>query len=114
MKYFTNQSLTEEISGDTLYLGIVDAGDSKKYSIWVLNDYGTLIKDLKFAITKIKIENGKKIVTSLPHPEIKITKAPEAMPIDDRQEIIFTWLPEVTLKEGLLVSLNMVGRELWG
>ena len=113
MKYFTDQSLKNEISGDSLDLGKVDAPSTKQFSLWVLNDYGTLIEHLKFSLLKIKIENGKEVVTNEPHPEMKIVKAPEIMPMDDRQEIIFTWSPEISLKEKTQVSLDMKGKELW-
>ena len=97
MTIYEDQSLTKPV--DKLDLGIVPAGETKRYSVWILNDNGTLVKDLKFSID---------------HKEITIVQAPELMQPLDRQEIIFEWNPSVTLKEGLKTELKINGIELWG
>lgn len=99
MKYFTDQNLTDEILNDTLLLGTVPGGETKQFTIWALNNYKTFIKDLKFSIA---------------HSEVKIIKAPETMIADDRQKIVFTWSPSITLEEGIEVTLEMIGQKIWG
>lgn len=97
MKLFEDQALTQEL--DKLNLGIVPAGETRRYSLWILNDNGTLVKDLKFSIE---------------HSEVTIIQSPEQMQPLERQEIIIEWSPSVTLKEGLKAELKVNGTELWG
>jgi hypothetical protein len=96
MTIYEDQNLTKPI--DRLDLGIVPGGETRRYSLWIMNDNGTLVKDLKFSVD---------------HKEVKIIQAPEQMQPLERHEIILEWTPSVTLKEGLKTELKLNGIELW-
>jgi len=96
MKIFKDKELKEEVQ--LLDLGIVRAGESKRYSYYLLNDSAAYLIDLVYKVI---------------HPEVKILKAPNAIKAKEAEEIIVEWNPAVTLKEGLKTNLEITGSELW-
>lgn len=90
---------------ETLDLKVVPAGESKRFTFWVLNDSEANIKDLQFDILG---ENGSQ------HPEVEIIESPEELTPHAVGELIIEWSPSVTLKEGLKAQVEISGKELWG
>lgn len=100
MKLYKDKELTEEIKIDDLIdFGIVPAGESKQYTIWILNDSRAYLRKLEFIIE---------------HSEIEIIEAPTELSAQTIGELIIEWNPSITLKEGLKVSLRIKREELWG
>jgi len=97
MKLFKDKNLSEEI--EELDLGIVEAGESKKFVFYVLNDSMAYLKNLKFEIE---------------HSEVKILDFPEKLQANKNGELLIEWNPSITLKEGLKAQLKISGTELWG
>lgn len=97
MKIFSNKELTQEITG--LDLGIVEAGEIKEFTFYILNDSSAYLKELDFNVE---------------HQEVKIISAPKELPAQSNDKLIIKWSPSVTLKEGLKAQLRIKGKELWG
>ena len=69
MKIFKDALMTQEV--DILDLGIVPAGETKKYAYYVFNDVSALIIDLQFTVE---------------HKEVKVVKAPETLKYLEKSE----------------------------
>lgn len=98
MKIYTDINLTEEIT-DVLSLGTVQAGESKTFTFYVVNNSMALLQNLEFSID---------------HQEIKIVNFPESLSAQARDKFTVEWNPTVTLKEGLHAPLRIKCEELWG
>ena len=97
MRIFKDKELTQEII--ELDLGIVEAGETKTFMFYVLNDSKANLHELKFSIL---------------HDEVKIIEAPKELSSYANDELTIEWNPSVTLKEGLKAQLRVEGKELWG
>lgn len=97
MKIFKDQELKNEII--ELDLGILEAGESKKYIYYIWNDSKAQLLNLVFFVD---------------NQEVKIVKYPEKLEINESSILVIEWKPSITLKEGLKANLSMKGKELWG
>jgi len=84
---------------DTFDLGIVPAGETKRFEYEIFNDSSATLRDLKFTLL---------------NEETKIIEAPKAMMPQAVDKLIIEWSPSVTLKQGLKAELKIAGIELWG
>lgn len=96
MKIYKDSSLKEEIK--TLDLGVVDAGTTKEFSFYVLND------------TVAKLEN---IVFDINNTEVAIKIAPSELKANSSGELVVAWSPSITLKKGLKTILNVKANEIY-
>jgi len=96
MKLFKDPALTEPIQN--LDLGIVAAGETAEFTFYVYNDTLAEVKELVF-----KVENS----------EVKIIRAPKELKAKKSDELVISWSPSVTLKQGLSTRLGITGIELW-
>ena len=99
MKIYKDKKLTEEIEDKTFDLGIVPAGEVKRFSFWIYNNDKSYLQLLKFSVD---------------HQEVAVIKAPVDLKPEDVGELILEWSPSVTLKQGLKTVLRVSGVELWG
>lgn len=97
MKIYEDKALIKEI--EILDLGIVPAGETKRFTFYVLNDSKAHLRILKFTVA---------------HDEVKVIDAPEELTTQAKGELILEWSPSVTLKQGLKAQLRISGIELWG
>ena len=98
MKIFKDKNLTKELI-EILDFGIVQAGETKQFKFWVLNDLLGILNELEFI---------------LEHKELKILKSPKELLPHAVGELIIEWSPSITLKAGLKTKLHIRGTELWG
>ena len=96
MKLYKDSNQKEEVS--SLDLGIVIAGDTKKYDFYVVNDSKAVLENLNFDIS---------------HKEVKITSAPKVLKENEVGRLSIEWSPSVTIKEGLKTLLKIQATELW-
>ena len=96
MKIFKDKELTQEV--EVLDLGIVPAGETKKYTFFVYNELKADLKELEFKIA---------------HKEVKILSSPVLMNAESKDDLVIEWSPSITLKEGLKAALLIDGLELW-
>ncbi len=98
MKIYSDNELQHELI-NTLDLGIVDAGEEKEFTFYLLNDTPARLERLEFTIE---------------HNEVETIKAPETLSANERGILVVKWSPSVTLKEGLQAKLHIEGKSLWG
>ena len=98
MKIFKDKTLTQELI-EVLDFGILEAGNIKQYTFYILNDTLAHLKELEFIIE---------------HNELEIIKLPTELMPQTVGELIIEWKASVTLKEGLKAVLHVKGKELWG
>jgi hypothetical protein len=96
MKIFKDRDHKQEVS--ELDLGIVKAGDSKKYLFFLYND------------TKANLVD---VVVAINHKEVKIVESPKIIDAEKSGELVIEWKPSITLKEGLKTQLEINATELW-
>jgi len=99
MKIYKDHDFTQEVKDEIFDLGIVPAGETKKFTFYIFNDSNAFLKNLKFSVK---------------HDEVRIIKFPEKLAANMSGELILEWKPSVTLKEGLKARLRISGIELWG
>ncbi len=97
MRIYKDKDLMEEIT--VLDLGIVDAGETEKFTFWIKNESNAFLRKLEFSIE---------------HNEIEILSAPKEMSAQAVDELVVEWSPSITLKDGLKAQLRVRGEELWG
>ena len=97
MKIYSDKDLSKEVS--ILDLGIVLAGETKKFTFYVENNSSAHIKNLEFTVS---------------HPEVEVMEAPEELSAFTSDKLIIKWSPSITLKEGLKAQLDIKGVEIWG
>lgn len=96
MKIFKSDDLTTPI--ERLDLGIVMAGDKKRFDFIVENDSAAELVDLTF-----KPDSA----------EVKVVESPKKIKAYERASLTIEWAPSVTLKAGLKTSLQIKGSEIW-
>lgn len=97
IKLFKDKDLEHEIF--ELDLGIVNAGESRKYTVWMQNN---------------SLAHLKEIIIDINHNEVKVTEAPMEMTPHTVEEVTIEWSPSITLKEGLTAQLNITAKEIYG
>lgn len=98
MKIYIDSELRHEIKDDTFDLGIVPAGEVKKFTFYVVNEKSNhVLEKLKFTVK---------------HNEVEVIEAPEKMNPNSSHVLVLQWSPSVTLEEGLKVSLAITGIKL--
>lgn len=96
MKLFSDSLLKTEVS--TLDFGIVEAGESKTVSYYLLNDTGTEVIDLEYKVS---------------NKEITILSSPRELAKDKSGEIKLLWKSNLNVKAGLKATLDIKGSEIW-
>ncbi len=96
MRIFTDRDLTHETT--ILDLGILEAGEEKEFTFYVLNNTSAKLERLNFTIA---------------HNEVEVIKFPEQLLPNENQELVIKWSPSITLKEGLKARVRVQGKELW-
>lgn len=79
-------------------LGIVEAGKSKEYSYYIVNDTVAELVDVKVEIA---------------HKEVEIVTFPSKLKAGERGELTIKWSPSLTVKKGLQTLVKITGSELW-
>lgn len=97
MKYYSDRNLKHEIK--TLKLGIVPAGDKRRFEFFVKNDTTGYLREIQF-----KISNN----------EVKVISAPNALDPGESGSLLVEWAPSITLKEGLDTQVHVLARALYG
>ena len=87
---------------ENLNLGIVSVGKSKEYQYWLLNDSGTLVKDIEISIES---DAGK---------ELKILDSPETLSDKQKGSLRLKWSPDMKIRGGLRAKISIKAVELWG
>ncbi len=98
MKIFKDKNLTQELI-EVLDFGILEAGNTKHFTFYILNDSLAYLKELEFIIE---------------HNELEIIEAPQGILAQTVGELIIEWKANVTLREGLSARLHIKGKELYG
>jgi len=97
MRIFKDKELMEEIS--ILELGIVPAGEVKRFDFWVMNENNAFLKEILFTVE---------------HQEVEVIEAPTELSPQEVNQLTIEWSPSITLKEGLKASLRYRATQLWG
>lgn len=96
MKIYKNKNLTDEVT--ELDLGILEAGQTQKYTYYVYNEDKSILKNLKFDIE---------------HVEVSIIKSPQILKYGDISELVVEWKANISVKKGVKAKLTISGIELW-
>jgi len=96
MKIYKDKGLTIEVDNE-LDLGIVDAGKSKTYKYYIVNETSNDLVDL---------------VVSTVSSELEIIQYPIQIKAHGSSEIILKWTPSITIKKGLKASLVFKASEI--
>ena len=96
MRLFADKELKQELL--TLDLGIVLAGDSKRYEYFLANDTDAEVVDIKLAIA---------------HDDVKILKAPSELIANEVGMVLIEWSPSITIKKGLKTEVTITGAEIY-
>jgi len=105
MKIFEDSTLIKEVI-DILDLKIVQAGDTKEKTYYVLNDTPAKIVDLEFALVSID-------TTRITDDEIFIVEAPNELHSQGVGELVIKWEASVELEQGIKIGINIKGRRLY-
>jgi len=97
LKLYEDKELTKEI--EILDLGIVPAGESRKFTFYLKNDSLAFIKE---------------IVIDIDHNEVFVVEAPMELYPQTEEEIVIRWDCSVTLREGLKTKINITAKEIYG
>jgi hypothetical protein len=97
MKIYKDKDLMQQV--EEIDLGIVPAGETKRFTFYVRNDSLAFLRNLRFMVE---------------HAEVKVIESPEELAPQTDDTIILEWSPSITLKEGLKTMLRVQGIELWG
>ena len=96
MKIYSDFAKTKEIKGD-LDLGVVQVGETKAITFYILNDSEATLTDLVFSI------NNK---------EVKIISAPKILLSGQTDKLVINYTPDISIEKKLNVSLNIGGIKL--
>lgn len=96
MRLFKDKDLKNEIK--ELDLGIVNAGETKKYSFFIHNDTLALLED---------------IIVETDNPEVKVEHCPRRLGARETGEVNLEWHASVSIKKGLKTALKIKGSELY-
>lgn len=89
MKIYKNKELTIEVDTE-LDLGIVDAGKSKTYNYYIVNETSNDYVDL---------------VVSTISDELEVVQHPTQIKAHESSKVILKWTPSVTVKKGLKTNI---------
>ena len=92
MKLFKNRQLTERVDSGKIDLGIVEGGESQKYTYYLVNDH-----------SRGYARNIKAVVDN---KEIHILKCPTTLGINESGVFEFEWKCDVKLEEGILPKFS--------
>ncbi len=96
MKIFKDKDLKYEVIGE-FDLGIVDAGKSKDYEYYIVNETSNDLVDLTISTMS---------------EELKIVQYPTQLKSHESIKIILKWTPSITIKKGLKTSLVFKASEI--
>lgn len=96
MKIFKDQELKHEVE-EELDLGIVDAGKSKTYEYYIVNETDNDLVDL----TVSTVSN-----------ELEVIQHPTQIKAHESVKISLKWTPLITIKKGLKTSLMFKASEI--
>ena len=115
MKIYKDKELTQEIEDNTFDLDIVEAGDTKKFTFYMLNDSNAFLRNLEFSLEQFKIDENDKLVpcseNELEH--LEIINAPTELFAKTNSELIIEWEASITIKRKLIAKLTIKGQELY-
>ena len=89
-------SKKEEVS--SVDLGIVEAGKSKTFDYFLLNDSMADVIDIEVEV---------------PHNEVSIDQSPKLLASKEIGVVKIIWSPSLTLKQGLKTLIKIKGTELY-
>jgi len=98
MKIFKDKELKEEINGNVLSGGIVEAGETKIVTFYIQNDNFSTLQALSF-ITKNK--------------EVEILEFPVELSKLEVKPLVIKFIADVNLRQKIEAKLTIKGRELW-
>lgn len=98
MKIFKDKELKEEINGNVLSGGIVEAGETKIVTFYIQNDNLSTLQALSF-ITKNK--------------EVEILEFPVELSKLEVKPLVIKFIADVNLRQKIEAKLTIKGRELW-
>jgi hypothetical protein len=87
MKIFKDKSLKESIDPNKLDLGIVEGGDTQRYTFHIYNDH-----------PRGHIRNLKVIAD---HKEVRVIRCPGSIGINESAEFEIEWLCDAKIEEGI-------------
>lgn len=99
MKIFKDPELKEEIN--TIHFGKVEAGKTKKVTIYIYNDSEAIISNLEFKIP------------ALPHTERLEVKAPITIQPKSVAPVTIEWTPSISFKQALDLTITITGEEIY-
>lgn len=105
MKIFKDRELKEEVIGDLLSLGKIEAGDTKEYTFYIYNDSDFLVTDLGYSLISADGRQGYK--------ELNIINAPKELKSKESDKLVISWESTVSLKEGIKAKLEIKLTENW-
>ena len=88
----------ENIIEETIDLGIVEAGKSKKYTFYLYNDAADEVVDIKLDVE---------------HSEVEVVKIPSNLGVKGKDTLEIKWSPSLTVKKGLKVTFKIKATELY-
>lgn len=96
MKIYKDRTLRTEVGG--IDFGVVEAGESKTITYFLLNDTGTRVINLEIAAS---------------NKEILVGEYPKNLDKGAVVELKLTWKSSLNVKAGLKAVLDIKGAELW-
>ena len=110
MKIYKEKELINEIDG-IVDLGNVEAGITKEFIYYVVNDEDSEIYDIVYTVEPLENETNEDYIKTA--SEIKITEAPTNLMPQEVGEIKIVWESSISIKRGVKAKLRGVGKELW-
>jgi len=98
MKIYKDKELTQEIDGNILDGGIVDAGETKIVTFYVQNDSSAILQDLKFAVDD---------------KEIEIIEAPIELQKLESKKLVIKAIADVNIEKRIEGRIKITGKKLW-
>ena len=92
----------QEQEVQNINFGIVDVGDKKTMSLFLMNDSNA---DM--------IEISVELQDSMKENEVEIESYPTELAAHSKGKLSLSWKPTLKIKKGLEISLKMKGVELW-
>lgn len=95
MKIFRDEKLLEQIHNEQPFdFGIVEAGSSKRFRYYLMNDSKCHLRELKFKFA---------------HPELFILNSPKEMMPESKGILEVEWRPSVDIEESLEATILIEG-----
>lgn len=98
IKIFKDEALTNQVIDEVIDLGIVKAGETKRFTFWLLNDTKAEIRELKIDIN---------------HDEIKVLDVPKHIEPNSYSSFVIEWSPSITVEEGLRTPVRITAIRLY-